>query len=60
MGLFHKVEVGGATLIAVQDSWAALPPTAFFNQTEDSDWGQLPGTCSMRTATSRSISAPGW
>ena len=38
MGLFHKVEVGGATLIAVQDSWAALPPTMFFNQTEDSDW----------------------
>ncbi len=38
MGLFHKVEVGGATLIAVQDSWAALPPTAFFNQTQDSDW----------------------
>ncbi len=38
MGLFHKVEVGGATLIAVQDSWASIPPTAFFDQTEDSDW----------------------
>ncbi len=38
MGQFHKVEVGGATLIAVQDSWAAMPPTAFFNKTEDSDW----------------------
>ncbi len=38
MGLFRKVEVGGATLIAVQDSWASLPPTAFFDQTEDSDW----------------------
>ena len=38
MGQFHKVEVGDATLIAVQDSWATLPPTAFFNQTTDSDW----------------------
>ncbi len=38
MGQFHKVEVGGATLIAVQDSWAAMPPTAFFSATEDSDW----------------------
>ena len=38
MGQFHKVEVGGATLIAVQDSWATMPPTAFFNQTTDSDW----------------------
>ena len=38
MGLFHRVEVGGATLISVQDSWATLPPTAFFDQTEDSDW----------------------
>ena len=38
MGQFHKVEVGGATLIAVQDSWAAMPPTMFFDQTEDSDW----------------------
>lgn len=38
MGQFHKVDVGGATLIAVQDSWAAMPPTAFFNSTEESDW----------------------
>ena len=38
MGQFHQVEVGDATLIAVQDSWATLPPTAFFDQTTDSDW----------------------
>ena len=38
MGQFHKVSVGDATLIAIQDSWAAMPPTAFFNQTQDSDW----------------------
>lgn len=38
MGQFHRVEVGDATLIAVQDSWATMPPTAFFNQTTDSDW----------------------
>ena len=38
MGQFHKVEVGGATLIAVQDSWATIPPTAFFDQTTDADW----------------------
>ena len=38
MGQFHQIEVGRATLIAVQDSWAALPPTMFFDQTESSDW----------------------
>ena len=38
MGQFHKVQVGDAQLIAVQDSWAALPPTAFFTTTSASDW----------------------
>ena len=38
MGQFQQVSVGDTTLIAVQDSWAALPPTMFFNQTSDSDW----------------------
>lgn len=38
MGQFHQIQVGSATLIAVQDSWAAMPPTMFFNKTEDSDW----------------------
>lgn len=38
MGQFHKVQVGDAQLIAVQDSWAALPPTMFFSDTEESDW----------------------
>lgn len=38
MGQFQQVEVGSATLIAVQDSWAAMPPTMFFNSTSGSDW----------------------
>ena len=32
------LKLAAQRLIAVQDSWAALPPTMFFNQTEDSDW----------------------
>ena len=38
MGQFHKVQVGDVELIAVQDSWAAMPPTAFFTSTEAGDW----------------------
>ncbi len=38
MGQIHRVNVGSAELISLQDSWAALPPTAFFTSTEASDW----------------------
>ena len=38
MGLIHRVNIGNAELIALQDSWAAMPPTAFFTTTDASDW----------------------
>jgi glyoxylase-like metal-dependent hydrolase (beta-lactamase superfamily II) len=38
MGNFHKKTVGNAELISVQDTWAAIPPTAFFDSTEAGDW----------------------
>ena len=49
MGRFHKVDVGGATLIAVQDSWAAMPPTAFFNQDHRTPTGTTTAICWTRT-----------
>ena len=38
MGRFETREVGNATLIALQDSWATLPPTAFFGAVEEAAW----------------------
>jgi glyoxylase-like metal-dependent hydrolase (beta-lactamase superfamily II) len=38
MGQFEKRQVGNATMIALQDSWAALPPSAFFGAVEESAW----------------------
>ena len=38
MGNFHKINVGSAELIGLQDTVAGMPPTAFFTDTEDSDW----------------------
>lgn len=38
MGNFHKTTVGNVELIAVQDTWAALPPTMFFDSTSAADW----------------------
>ncbi|HJN94053.1 MAG TPA: MBL fold metallo-hydrolase, partial [Dehalococcoidia bacterium] len=38
MGNFHKKSVGNAELISVQDTWAAIPPTAFFDSTAAGDW----------------------
>ena len=38
MGNFHKVSVGSAELIAIQDTVAGIPPTGFFDSTEQSDW----------------------
>ena len=38
MGNFQRHSVGNAELIAVQDTWAALPPTMFFDSTEAGDW----------------------
>jgi glyoxylase-like metal-dependent hydrolase (beta-lactamase superfamily II) len=38
MGNFHKVSVGSAELIAIQDTVAGIPPTAFFDSTAESDW----------------------
>lgn len=38
MGRIHRVNVGNAELVALQDSWAAVPPTGFFNTTQAADW----------------------
>ena len=38
MGRIHRINVGNAELVALQDSWAAIPPTGFFNTTKAADW----------------------
>ena len=38
MGQFDKRQVGNATMIALQDSWASMPATAFFGGVEASQW----------------------
>jgi glyoxylase-like metal-dependent hydrolase (beta-lactamase superfamily II) len=38
MGKFEKLQVGNATLIALQDSWAPMKATAFFGSVEDAAW----------------------
>ena len=34
----HRINVGDAELVSLQDSWAAVPPTGFFTTTQTSDW----------------------
>lgn len=34
----HRINVGDAELVSLQDSWAAVPPTGFFTTTQSSDW----------------------
>ena len=38
MARIHRINVGNAELISLQDSWAIVPPTGFFTTTEASDW----------------------
>ncbi len=38
MGRFEKLQVGNATLVALQDSWAPMKPGAFFGAVEDTAW----------------------
>jgi glyoxylase-like metal-dependent hydrolase (beta-lactamase superfamily II) len=38
MGQFETRQIGSATIIALQDSWAALPPSAFFSSVESTSW----------------------
>ena len=38
MSRFEKRTIGDATLIALQDSWATLPPTAFFGAVDEAAW----------------------
>ena len=38
MARIHRINVGNAELISLQDSWAVVPPTGFFTTTEASDW----------------------
>jgi glyoxylase-like metal-dependent hydrolase (beta-lactamase superfamily II) len=38
MGKFQKLRVGSAELIALQDSWAKLPPAMFFPDVQPASW----------------------
>lgn len=38
MGQFQRTQVGNAELIAVQDSWASMPPPAFFPDVPADAW----------------------
>lgn len=38
MAQIHRINVGNAELVSLQDSWAAVPPTGFFTTTKASDW----------------------
>lgn len=38
MGRFETRRIGNATLIALQDSWATLPPSAFFGSVDAAQW----------------------
>lgn len=38
MGRFEQRQVGNATLIALQDSWAPMQPGSFFGSVEDAAW----------------------
>ena len=40
MGEFHKITVGNAELIALQDTWAAIPPAMFFDTTPAEAWDE--------------------
>ncbi|MDE2935203.1 MAG: MBL fold metallo-hydrolase [Chloroflexota bacterium] len=38
MGLFHRTQIGNAELIALQDSWAAVPPSIFYPDVPADAW----------------------
>lgn len=38
MGRFRQQQVGNATLVALQDSWAPMQPGTFFGSVEDTAW----------------------
>ena len=38
MGRFEQRQIGNATLIALQDSWAPMQPGSFFGSVEDAAW----------------------
>lgn len=42
MGQLHKRSVGNAELVALQDSWFALPPNDLFHDLEDGVWEPYP------------------
>jgi glyoxylase-like metal-dependent hydrolase (beta-lactamase superfamily II) len=42
VGKLHKMSVGNAELVALQDSWATLPPGDFFEGLEDGVWNAQP------------------
>jgi glyoxylase-like metal-dependent hydrolase (beta-lactamase superfamily II) len=38
MGKFHRMTVGGAEIVALQDAWAKIPPAMFFPDRDASAW----------------------
>ena len=42
MGKLHKMSVGNAELVALQDSWIMLPPGELFDAVEEGEWSAYP------------------
>ena len=42
MGTLHKMSVGNAELVALQDSWIMLPPGELFDAVEEGEWSAYP------------------
>lgn len=40
MGQFHRQQVGNAEIIALQDSWTAMPPSMFYPDVPADDRGR--------------------
>ena len=42
MSKLHRISVGEAELVALQDAWALIPPGDFFDEVEDGAWNAYP------------------
>ena len=51
MGQFQRTQVGNAELIALQDSWAAMPPSMFYPDVPADAWDPTTENSSTPTGT---------
>ena len=42
MSKLHRMSIGDAELVALQDTWALIPPADFFDAVEDGAWNAYP------------------